>query len=175
MRILYLHGLMSKPTSVKVEWLKDIGHKVTSPLLDYKKESDKIYQMLQELCIKSDFDLIIGSSMGGFLAWSLSNQYDIPSLLFNPSLAANKIKKPSVISFVNHSILHTVIFGRDDIVVIPSETLEHLKDAKSNFEYTYESNGHRTPFSTFSKHFNALEKNNDREFELYIRSVDFNG
>ena len=152
MHILYLHGLLSKNSSPKIDFLTE-KHIVFNPLLNYKEKSNTIFNDLELVCKQNSFDLIIGSSMGGHLGFHLSNKFNIPSLLFNPSLEENSIKKPKVDEVENLTIRHTIVLGENDDVVIPSETLKFLEKKSANFTYTFESNGHRTPLEIFKKHF----------------------
>lgn len=155
MNILYLHGLMSTNKSQKTEWLKET-HLVFNPVLNYKEDSKTIFKDLELLCEQNKIDLIIGSSMGGYLAYHLSQKFNIPSLLFNPSLEKNSIKKPHVDPVRNSIVKHTIVLGENDEIVIPSETLKFLENRKINFAHTFETNGHRTPFEVFKKHFLLL-------------------
>jgi len=94
--------------------------------------------------------------MGGYLGYHLGSKYNIPTLLFNPSLAPNKIIKPDVRVFENESVLHTLVLGENDDVVASENTISFLKYRNANFVYTFESNGHRTPIGILKKHFNLL-------------------
>ncbi|WP_417236213.1 YqiA/YcfP family alpha/beta fold hydrolase [Bizionia paragorgiae] len=156
MNILYLHGLMSSNQSVKIDWLKE-KHTVFNPLLKYKESGQSIFADLEELIENNTIDLIIGSSMGGYLGFHLGNRYQIPTLLFNPALAKESEFKPEVKIVDNTSILHTLVLGQDDEVVIPSQTLQFLKANNTNFVYTFEPMGHRTSFDVFKKYFGLLK------------------
>jgi len=155
MTILYLHGLMSSNQSDKIDWLKE-NHKVIHPLLQYSTRSKSLYTDLKKFCEGNAIGLIIGSSMGGFLGFHLSNALNIPSLLFNPALATKSEFKPEVTAVNNTNVLHTIVLGHDDDVVIPADTLQFLKDKNTNFTHTFEQTAHRTPFAIFKKHFNLL-------------------
>ena len=152
MNILYLHGLMSSNKSQKTEWLKE-NHTVFNPVLNYNENSETIFKDLELLFEEHKVDVIVGSSMGGWLAYHLANKFNIPSLLFNPSLEKNSIEKPKVVEVENLTIRHTIVLGENDDVVIPSETLNFLENKKVNFVHTFESNAHRTPLDVFKKHF----------------------
>lgn len=153
MNILYLHGLMSSNKSQKTEWLNE-EHVVHNPVLNYKEDSKTIFKDLELLCKENNINIIIGSSMGGYLGFHLSNKFNIPSLLFNPSLEKNNIVKPEITDIVeNSNILHTVILGKNDDVVIPEKTIKFLESKRVNFVHFFESNGHRTPLNIFKKHF----------------------
>lgn len=156
MNILYLHGLMSSNQSSKVDWLRELGHNVYNPKLNYKEGGKTIFNDLEQISNKQHINLVVGSSMGGHLAFHLSNKYNIPTLLFNPSLAPNEIDKPDVREVENDIVLHTVVIGKNDNVVIPQKTLSFLKDKKVNFVHYFEDNGHRTPLDIFKKHFSLF-------------------
>ena len=156
MNILYLHGLMSSNQSPKVDWLRELRHNVYKPKLNYKEDGKTIFNDLEQLCEKQHIDLIIGSSMGAYLGFHLSNRFNIATLLFNPSLAPNEVSKPDAKVVKNDSVLHTIVIGRNDDVVIPKNTIKFLEHRKANFVYTFENNGHRTPLDIFQKHFSLL-------------------
>ncbi|AZQ43360.1 YqiA/YcfP family alpha/beta fold hydrolase [Nonlabens ponticola] len=156
MNILYLHGLMSSHQTPKVSWLKDNGHHVYHPALNYKVEGSTIFSQLSSLLEKHDVALIIGSSMGGHLAYHLGNKFGIPTLLFNPSLAPNQVEKPEVDRITNTTILHTVVLGEKDDIVIPTQTIDYLNKANANYKHTFEENGHRTPIELLKKHFELI-------------------
>lgn len=144
---------MSSNQSSKVDWLRELGYNVYNPKLNYKEGGKTIFYDLERLSEQHPIDLIIGSSMGGHLGFHLGNKHDIPTLLFNPSLAPNEVDKPDVIEVENDSVLHTVVMGKNDDVVIPEKTLGFLKDKKVNFVHYFEDNGHRTPIDILKKYF----------------------
>ena len=66
MNVLYLHGLESKPTGPKMRYPKRIVLRVIMlPKLIMK--IPEAFEIL-DLCIAEEFDMIIGSSMGGYFA-----------------------------------------------------------------------------------------------------------
>lgn len=157
MNILYLHGLLSKNISDKTEWLSETNN-LYNLQLDYKTNSENIYQELKQFINNNPIDLIIGSSMGGYLAFHLGNDLNIPTLLFNPSLTKNKIEKPVVTEVKNISVLHTLVLGKGDEIVNPLETIDYCLDGKYNFKYTFENIGHRTPIDVLKKHFTFINE-----------------
>lgn len=103
MTFIYLHGFNSKgnPKSKKVKELSKLGDIIT---LDYdsfatydsilddlgKKFKKTIYDN-----IKDDF-AVVGTSLGGFWAATLGNEYKIPTILINPSITPKKTLKRHV-------------------------------------------------------------------------------
>ena len=90
-KILYLHGLESKANCDKVGFLRSLGHIVTSPKIDYKDPN--CYSDLCDFVIKDyyKYDVIIGSSMGGWCAWNLGKDIGVPVLLLNPAMYGRSI------------------------------------------------------------------------------------
>ena len=156
MDILYLHGLLSNNQSPKVDWLRE-SHNVFNPKLDYKNNGEILFSELEQLIKENGIELIIGSSMGGFLGFHLANKLNIPTLLFNPALNKKSELKPKVDSIQNLDIKHTLVLGEMDDIVIPESTLEFLNKNKFNYIHTFENNGHRTPFDVFKKHADLLK------------------
>ena len=65
-KIIYLHGLESHQGGPKVDLLSDKGY-VFAPEMDYKNNPDLFKDVLEEVKELGTPDLIIGSSMGGYL------------------------------------------------------------------------------------------------------------
>jgi predicted esterase YcpF (UPF0227 family) len=151
-KILYLHGLLSSNQSPKVDWLKK-QHTVINPKLDYKNNGNTIFSELESIIIDNEVNFIVGSSMGGYLGYHLGNKLNVPTLLFNPSLAPNKIEKPKVCYVKNETVLHTVILGEYDEVVSYQNTLNYLMKVNANLDYRLMKIGHRTPFEVFVESF----------------------
>jgi predicted esterase YcpF (UPF0227 family) len=143
---------MSSNKSQKTEWLNE-KHLVFNPVLNYNDNSETIFKDLELILEQNNVDLIIGSSMGGHLGFHLSNKFNTPSLLFNPSLEENSIEKPKVDEVENLTIKHTIVLGKYDDIVIPSDTLKFLENKKANFIHTFGEHKHRTPLEIFKKHF----------------------
>lgn len=85
-RILNIHGFDSHGDNSKKRWLEKLfpSYEIISPTLPPVPE--RAEEILQGLLLEESFDLIIGSSLGGFYAWYLSQVYEIPAILLNPAL-----------------------------------------------------------------------------------------
>ncbi len=86
MKALYIHGLHSSPNPKKLDIIEGLGLEVVSPFIDYEKEKGEVYQRVKSYAIENNIDLIIGSSLGGFIGFWLAKDLNIPALLFNPAL-----------------------------------------------------------------------------------------
>ena len=83
-KILYLHGLESEPGGTKVSFLATKGT-VYAPAMDYKTLD--LDEFIHTLGMP---DLIIGSSMGGYVADIIGSRLGSDVLLFNPLYIVEK-------------------------------------------------------------------------------------
>ena len=158
MKILYLHGLESSVGGPKVEYLEMLGHKVDAPDMCWDVGGN--YVSIADHCAyENDFDLIIGSSMGGYFAYELGKMFDIPVLLLNPALHSRSIE-PEVISTQNADPLVFLGVGANDDVINYETTLDYLDEHANCFfrgNYFKGNHGHQTPLDFFQKVFDQAE------------------
>lgn len=116
MTILYLHGLESKLSPSKRSVLERFGT-VVAPDLDYRKNPN-VFDLLLNLNKEHKFDVAIGSSMGGFMAYYFANAVNRPALLFNPALPHRPVTQniPAINTLNTASTLHFALGGQDDII-----------------------------------------------------------
>ena len=146
MTVLYLHGLNSTNVNERTRWLQQYGL-VINPLLSYKNIPET-YQKIEKLIHKFRPDVIVGSSMGGYLGFFLGNYYRIPTILLNPALIMSILVHPDN-RFLASDTKHTISLGKYDTVIYPEITKQLLKDLRQRyqiFEYDIE---HQTPFEVF--------------------------
>lgn len=153
MNILYLHGLNGSLSHEKREILEQYG-KVFSPEINYNANPDSIKD-LSEWFNSYDITVVIGSSMGGFAGYYVSNIYKCPALLFNPALAERSIYQsiPQIKSKI--SSFKQIVLGTQDEVVNPkltlsfiAETLSHHPEYKVNIHHNL---AHRIPLNIFKE------------------------
>lgn len=70
MKILFLHGLESRPGGPKVKFLESKGYEVLNPFLP-KYSWDESLENAQSLIDTEEPDIVIGSSRGGAVALSI--------------------------------------------------------------------------------------------------------
>ena len=130
MKILYLHGLESKLSDVKREVLANFGQ-VTAPDMNYYENSE-IFEMLISLQNEHNFDVVIGSSMGGFMSYNFANTVKCPALLFNPALQQTKVVQniPALNPTNTSPLLHFALGGQDE-VVSANDTLKWLSENRA--------------------------------------------
>ena len=71
---MYLHGLESSNVCDKVDFMRERAN-VLAPSIDYRKSN--IEEELMYMVESFQPDLIIGSSMGGYVGMMLANRYNI--------------------------------------------------------------------------------------------------
>lgn len=152
MKIYFLHGLESNGLSRnKRKEIENLGHQVHAPLIDYK-QGPIFYELMLKIK-KYNPDMLIGSSIGGRMAYHLSNKMKIPAILFNPAIDKEKINVlqpiPEELSRFKKQLF---IFGEKDKVIDYKYTISKLP---KGIEYNIiEGMGHRVPAIEIS---NALQ------------------
>lgn len=124
MNILYLHGLNSPLSPEKRTILEKYG-KVFSPAIDYHTESNSIALIVEQFK-NEKIDVIMGSSMGGFMGYYISDAYEKPALLFNPALANRSVYQKVPAHKSPYLSYKQIVLGSKDDVVDPRETLMFL-------------------------------------------------
>ncbi|MDX1718773.1 MAG: alpha/beta hydrolase [Salegentibacter mishustinae] len=150
MKILYLHGLHSKLSDEKREVLEQYGQ-VFAPDIDY---SEKHFQ--PDLILKqfpnTEFNVVMGSSMGALNAYAISEIIGRPTLLFNPPLIKYREREVSHKFTHGLSSKHILLGGSDDVVDV-AETLnflgQNLQKSILNIKVLPEL-GHRIPIDVFT-------------------------
>ena len=148
-KVLYLHGLESKQGGPKVDFLtKEFC--VYAPEMDYQ---DPMLQNWVDFVMRQfNPDLIIGSSMGGYIADILAEKYGKPAILFNPALH-NRSFEPAIEYPIEGEQAElqekkVVVLGKDDEVIPPYLTKLMLKD-NFNYKIVLEEMTHQTPLNIF--------------------------
>jgi uncharacterized protein len=148
-KVLYLHGLESKPGGSKVKYLND-RFMCYAPAMDYK--NPELFGEMLDLCAVEEFDMIIGSSMGGYFAHQLATHFeDVELTLFNPAIHSRSFE-PLGVTDGAFSVYGRVVLGLKDDVINPTRTYDMV--ASDSFYdglsvIPVENMGHRTPLPTF--------------------------
>ena len=148
-KVLYLHGLESNQGGKKVDFLAN-EFLVHAPKMDYT-DPDLNIKMFFTM---QDFqpDLIIGSSMGGYVADILAEKYGKPAILFNPALHNRsfepKIEYPIAGEEADLQEKKVVVLGKEDEVIPPYLT-KIMLESNFNYKIVLEEMGHQTPLNIF--------------------------
>ena len=87
MKVLYIHGYQSSPAESKVDILKEQFDEVFAPLIDWDNDETRtnLFNDFVELIKREEITHVIGSSMGGQMAFYLATFCNIKGLCFNPA------------------------------------------------------------------------------------------
>ena len=148
-KIVYLHGLESEAGGPKVSFLAEKGM-VYAPNMDY------VTLDLQEFILTLGMpDLIIGSSIGGYVADIIGSQLGVDVLLFNPALHNRTMIREFNEDYGSQGYKRTIVLGTEDKVINP-EITKKLWSVKGNeaIHDEIEGMGHRTPLDVFINMYN---------------------
>ncbi|GAB4317351.1 MAG: hypothetical protein Kow00127_09140 [Bacteroidales bacterium] len=135
MRTLYIHGLDSFPDPDKKELMKKAGLEVTALHINYREKLG-FYETLKETAIRKKIELIIGSSLGGFLGNTLAEDLGLPAILFNPAMHyTTEVFYAKIPVIENPSCPRRfVILGMNDETINPNYTLKVFREKGCNPE-----------------------------------------
>lgn len=97
---LYIHGFLSSSRSSKAQqlkrWLAEQGREKSWLCPDLPIDPTAAMTMLREYLMTIDQPVkLVGSSLGGFYATKLSEEFDLKAVLINPAVHAGKILEQS--------------------------------------------------------------------------------
>ena len=144
---------------------------ICAPVSSRSGYGDHARDLVTSLIKHDKYDVIIGSSMGGWFAWHLGKELSTPVLLLNPALHSRMIEPLMEISnfyrigsWVEEERERSSVFlalGRLDDVIDPKETLEWISDHDNNslscMTIMVDDYGHRTDVKNFQKIFNRFK------------------
>jgi predicted esterase YcpF (UPF0227 family) len=148
-KIVYLHGLESEAGGPKVSFLAEKGM-VYAPNMDY------VTLDLNEFILTLGMpDLIIGSSIGGYVADIIGSQLGVDVLLFNPALHNRTVIKEFNVDYGSQKYKRTIVLGTEDHVIDPEVTKKLWSVYGNHAEHDeVEGMGHRTPLDVFINMYN---------------------
>lgn len=157
-KIMYLHGLESSNVCDKVDFMRERAN-VLAPSIDYSKSN--IEEELMYMVESFQPDLIIGSSMGGYVGMLLANHYNVDCIVFNPALHSRPVepKIDSLIQDPKSNFIPVVVLGMEDDVIDPAKSEDILEQADFYCDIErVEGLGHRIPFDVFVNIYNKYVK-----------------
>ena len=134
MNILYIHGLNGSLSEEKRTILENYGT-VYSPSIDYESDNNSIENIRRQF-VDGKIDVVMGSSMGGFVGYYLSIALKKPALLFNPALVSRSVFQ-NVPDYSNpNRSFKRLVLGAKDEVVDPKDTLKFIGERiAENMDY----------------------------------------
>lgn len=151
MNILYLHGLDSRLNDQKRRVLETHGV-VFAPEIEYREDRNKMKRLISEFKNQT-IEVVIGSSMGGFMGYHLADAFQVPALVFNPALAYRSIPQ-DIVSKDQSSNLKQIVLGTHDETVDPTTTLKYLADniGVTNYQIRIRQDlAHQIPLEIFTE------------------------
>lgn len=99
----YLHGFASQfdPTSEKLRTLAELGP-VQGHNIDYTQSAEEVVENSLDKLMQVNPDLLIGTSMGGWLASILGSETGIPFVAINPVIDPSKSLNKHVGQGIDH-------------------------------------------------------------------------
>jgi len=134
MKALYIHGLHSNPNPDKIKILEDAGLDIIAPFIDYDREQATVYEKIKAIAVEEQVELLIGSSMGGFIGFWLAQDLQLAALLYNPALYFDSVQTfiPKTKSISNPPLFFCL--GEKDKTVNPEEVKNYLLNKNPNGE-----------------------------------------
>jgi predicted esterase YcpF (UPF0227 family) len=115
MNILYIHGFRSSGTgSYKSEIIQKVFPEANIITPDLSHDLREDLCTLSNILDKGSIDLIIGTSMGGFIADYLAIQFDKPSILVNPLADIQHLINKTGQSWTNYKTGKEFFFSKDN-------------------------------------------------------------
>ena len=156
-KVLYLHGLESKQGGEKVGFLAGQAC-IYAPAIDYREEN--LHGKIHNIIMNFKPDLIIGSSMGGYVAHEFAKAFNLPAILLNPALHSRSFE-PDLDTFIlsfdtSFHERQIVLLGKNDGVIDPELTKTILGDDK-RFVIEEGEHAHRTPLDIFIDIYNKYK------------------
>ncbi|MEB8328636.1 hypothetical protein OO009_04650 [Flavobacteriaceae bacterium KMM 6897] len=160
MNILYIHGLNGSLSAEKRTILENYGT-VYSPSINYETDENSVENLKLEFQDK-DINVVIGSSMGGFVGYHLSIAFERPALLFNPALVYRSVFQNVPYYNNPHHSYNKIVLGGKDEVVDPKNTLIFIADRiNKNTDYQIslrQDLAHRIPLDIFKEEVTSFFK-----------------
>jgi len=156
-KVLYLHGLESKQGGEKVGFLAGQAC-VYAPAIDYREED--LHGKIHNIIMEFKPDLLIGSSMGGYVAHEFAKAFNLPAILLNPAIHSRSFE-PDLDTFIlgfdtKFIERQIVLLGKYDEVIDPEITKKILGDDR-RFVIEEGEHGHRTPLDIFIDIYNKYK------------------
>lgn len=166
MRALYIHGLESNGlTQEKSDLLAPLDLSIIAKVYPFKRDKELLADIEQDI-FENMPNFLIGSSLGGGLAFYLSNKHNLPALLFNPALHFTRLQQyqniPSVYLKYPKNKLQHVVFGEFDDIITPGTTIDFLSKNYPEDKLDYEiviGMQHQIPASVFAENILSFIEN----------------
>jgi len=146
-KVIYFHGLESGQGGEKVDFLAK-KYLTIAPSMDYY--NPELFQEMMELVQDIEPDVLIGSSMGGYFAYTIATHTGTPVILFNPALHSRTFE-PQGVTQGEKEVVGVIVNGSEDDLIDPTKTANMLRESitAGQLRYHLGDHGHRTPLTVF--------------------------
>jgi predicted esterase YcpF (UPF0227 family) len=154
MKIVYFHGWNGIYDENRAKILGKFGDEVYYPNINYQHDKNLIHSYSGDLSKGDAPTLIVGSSLGGYLAFHVSNIIRCPSLIINPSffLKNGSELRPNFSLMENYD-KQIIISGKDEEIDV-KRVLKFLKEVGYDSQINiYSELSHHVPLDIFENIF----------------------
>jgi predicted esterase YcpF (UPF0227 family) len=158
--IVYFHGWGHAYNEAKAKILGKFNDEVYYPNIDYQNNRNLIHQYVNEIHSGRP-TLLVGTSMGAYLAYHISNVLRCPALIINPTF----FYKSGAEFRPSSSYLHNVDMNKDIILSGKDEELDHKRNIKFLKEFGFDNQikvvdglTHQIPLDVFENYFSEFRE-----------------
>jgi len=153
MKVIYIHGFQSSPRQDKLDILHKYFDEVFAPEIDWENEDERVglYKSLSAIIKKQNITHIIGSSMGGQMAFYLATNLNKRGLCFNPAFE-HRYFDFGFPKNKNFNGKVDIILGKNDDEVNPNKTISFIESEgykKDSIEIESLNIGHSINLESF--------------------------
>lgn len=158
--VLYIHGFQSSPVPTKVEVLSKNFDLVIAPHIDWENDElrVKLFNDLNNIIKENLITHVVGSSMGGQMAFYLGTKNNIKTLCFNPAFG----KRYNDFGYTLNKDFQSdilIVLGKNDDVVDPEISYEFLQSngIYNKVKIITEEMGHQISLPMFTKYVELIK------------------
>ena len=155
MNICFFHGLESDGPGRKGKHLQSLGWTLFAPHINYR--DSRSVRAAWEEATSQEREAFIGSSMGGWMSALLASQTGTPAWMVNPALTGRSIDVHFPAPLGPHRPHVHVLFGRNDEVIDPQQSVRWLEQFGFSFTATWADESHRVSKPAFSNWIQTIQ------------------
>jgi uncharacterized protein len=174
--VLYLHGFLSSPESKKAQqtiaYCEEIGLQQRIAVPQMRNGPAATIRELRVLieAHQQDQIVLIGSSLGGYYATYLSEEYGIPAVLINPAVRPYELWETHLGEHRNYYSNEIHIVSREDIEELKDLEISPLKNPANFMLFVQtgdETLDYRQALEKFSSSSRVVRENGNHSYENF--------
>ena len=159
MKILYFGGAGASRSEDKIKILEKYGDEVVHVGMDYIREKNLIRNGIDVIRSFKEPVAIVGSSIGAYIAFYVSNSRRTPALLFNPSFNFKNGGQLRALENFDEYTKKIIVISQNDEVLNTKETTKYLNSLGYVDQIKSEDITHKIPVEIFEKYFDMFHEN----------------